>query len=122
VCLANPDANLVRPEDACPRCGERNADLLVWHDDEVECGNCGALYTPGRAPPDSIDGDPRLWRVIDAAAALLTARQDKMVTREEWDALARAVAACATPGRAAPKRPPARHEGGDVGPGDARAE
>jgi len=42
------DDNLVASEDACPRCGERDADRLVWQDDErVECQACGTVYEPG---------------------------------------------------------------------------
>jgi len=49
-----PDSdNLVRPEDACPNCGERDADELVWldppNDDRVRCANCGTEYKPGEA-------------------------------------------------------------------------
>jgi hypothetical protein len=33
---------------ACPRCGERNPDSLVWQDDTtVHCMNCGTNYEPG---------------------------------------------------------------------------
>ena len=43
--------NLVRPEDACPSCGERDADRLVWldppNDDRVRCATCGTEYEPG---------------------------------------------------------------------------
>lgn len=46
---ASPNDNLVAPEDACPLCGERDADRLVWQDDErVECQMCGTVYEPGR--------------------------------------------------------------------------
>ncbi|MCB9846708.1 MAG: hypothetical protein H6811_12080 [Phycisphaeraceae bacterium] len=45
---ANSNDNFVAPEDACPNCGERNADLLVWLDDErVECQRCKTVYEPG---------------------------------------------------------------------------
>jgi hypothetical protein len=50
-----PDpTNLVRPEDACPNCGERDCDRLVWLDDErVQCQCCQAVYEPraNEAPP-----------------------------------------------------------------------
>jgi hypothetical protein len=37
----------VAEADACPRCGERNQDNLVWQDDgKVKCTNCGTLYEP----------------------------------------------------------------------------
>jgi len=33
--------------DACPRCGERHQDCLVWDDDErIHCTNCGTRYEP----------------------------------------------------------------------------
>ena len=51
--MAAQDSNLVDPEDACPLCGERNADRLVWRDDEqVECSMCGTVYRPGAGPHD----------------------------------------------------------------------
>jgi hypothetical protein len=37
----------VAETDACPRCGERHQDNLVWQDDgKVKCTNCGTLYEP----------------------------------------------------------------------------
>jgi formylmethanofuran dehydrogenase subunit E len=37
----------VAEADACPRCGERNHDNLVWQDDgKVKCTTCGKRYTP----------------------------------------------------------------------------
>jgi len=48
---ASPNHNLVATEDACPRCGERDADRLVWqdapHNERVECQACGTIYIPG---------------------------------------------------------------------------
>jgi hypothetical protein len=39
----------VAEAQACPGCGERNADNLVWQDDEqVRCATCGKTYRPGR--------------------------------------------------------------------------
>lgn len=42
------DDNLVEPDDACPRCGERHADNLIWIDDgqRVRCATCLNVYTP----------------------------------------------------------------------------
>ena len=41
-----PD-DLVSERDACPKCGERNQDSLVWDDSEnVTCAICGTVYTP----------------------------------------------------------------------------
>ena len=38
----------VRPEGACPKCGQRECDELVWIDDEqVECQSCKTVYRPG---------------------------------------------------------------------------
>lgn len=47
--LDPPVANLVTPAEACPNCGERTADRLVWQDDDetVRCGRCGTMYRPG---------------------------------------------------------------------------
>ena len=50
------DSNLVDQEHACPNCGERDADRLVWIDDDlVECTECFYEYRPGgpnnEAPP-----------------------------------------------------------------------
>ena len=40
--------NLVGLQEACPGCGERDADNLIWLDDEmVECATCGRRYKPG---------------------------------------------------------------------------
>jgi ribosomal protein S27AE len=41
------DDNLVSPESACPNCGERQIDMLVWIDDErVRCAKCNLMYAP----------------------------------------------------------------------------
>jgi len=46
--LDPPVANLVDAASACPNCGERRTDRLVWDDDEVvHCARCGANYRPG---------------------------------------------------------------------------
>lgn len=43
--------DLVPARDACPMCGERNPDRLVWIDHErVRCLNCNAVYASGGAP------------------------------------------------------------------------
>jgi len=42
--------DLLEPEYACPKCGERDMDRLVWLDDErVRCSNCGTTYCPGES-------------------------------------------------------------------------
>ena len=42
-----PDDNQVAVKDACPGCGERDMDVLVWFDDDrVRCMNCGTEYAP----------------------------------------------------------------------------
>jgi len=45
------NGELVETRDACPGCGERVVDNLVWMDDGehnpfVECQSCGAWYDP----------------------------------------------------------------------------
>ena len=41
------DTNLVPIADACPGCGERDQDQLVWIDDDVvRCTKCGTQYNP----------------------------------------------------------------------------
>ncbi|MBM4020136.1 MAG: hypothetical protein FJ288_17765 [Planctomycetes bacterium] len=38
---------LVSEADACPGCGERRVDCLVWQDDgAVKCSTCGKQYAP----------------------------------------------------------------------------
>ncbi len=42
----------VAQENACPNCGERESDELVWLDDErVECQRCRTVYRPGAPAP-----------------------------------------------------------------------
>ena len=41
------DPPLVRCDLACPVCGERDQDKLVWIDDDTgECQQCGCPYQP----------------------------------------------------------------------------
>jgi len=41
------DENFVEKSDACPNCGTRIMDCLVWiNDNEVECQICGTIYKP----------------------------------------------------------------------------
>jgi Zn ribbon nucleic-acid-binding protein len=45
------DDNLVSPDSACPKCGQRDMDLLVWIDDDiVHCAICGTEYDPLKHP------------------------------------------------------------------------
>lgn len=42
-------SNAALPEEsACPECGERHPDVLIWREDEsgVECRRCGHYYDP----------------------------------------------------------------------------
>ncbi|MCL4199369.1 MAG: hypothetical protein KJZ69_17900 [Phycisphaerales bacterium] len=43
-----PNDHLVEPEDACPTCGQRCIDRLIWIDDgeQVRCAACSTIYTP----------------------------------------------------------------------------
>ena len=47
--LACGTGDAVDAADACPGCGERHSDMLVWDEDgkEVRCFNCGKTYRPG---------------------------------------------------------------------------
>jgi len=47
--LDPPVANHVAATEACPNCGKRDADRLVWQDDDetVRCAGCGTTYRPG---------------------------------------------------------------------------
>lgn len=48
--------DLVAPEGACLRCGQRDCDALVWIDDEcVQCQGCQTVYRPGGPRDDHID-------------------------------------------------------------------
>ena len=41
--------DLVDAEDACPGCGERDMDRLVWLEDGfVRCTICGRKYSPSQ--------------------------------------------------------------------------
>jgi len=55
----------VDPEDACPNCGERRQDLLVWFEnaDQVGCEACGHVYAPPRAAKSAgeLRSEPRSW-------------------------------------------------------------
>ena len=44
----NPEEEaLVAEHNACPQCGEKRMDWLVWQDDErVKCATCGQVYEP----------------------------------------------------------------------------
>ncbi|MCC7424463.1 MAG: hypothetical protein IT428_29705 [Planctomycetaceae bacterium] len=45
--LDPPFGGPVDEADACPHCGERESDNLVWQDDEsVRCAKCGKDYRP----------------------------------------------------------------------------
>ena len=47
-------ADLVAAEDACPTCGQREVDELVWLDDErVQCQRCHTTYRPGTTDASS---------------------------------------------------------------------
>lgn len=59
--IAEQDDNLVDREDACPRCGQRHVDLLIWIEDgqRVRCTTCLNVYVPpgARPSPEGGDGD-----------------------------------------------------------------
>lgn len=45
---SNTVVELVDAKFACPTCGERDMDSLVWNDDgeTVTCASCGETYDP----------------------------------------------------------------------------
>ena len=56
--LDPPAAESVAPEFACPVCGERNPDRLIWIADEVpgadkfvRCDACGTIFDPTEGGP-----------------------------------------------------------------------
>lgn len=52
----NPQpGNNVSPGFGCPKCGERDADELVWQDDHetVRCARCGTRYRPNLETDDA---------------------------------------------------------------------
>ena len=56
--LDPPVAESVAPEFACPDCGERNPERLVWITDEfpgadkfVRCDGCGTILDPTEGAP-----------------------------------------------------------------------
>lgn len=44
--LDPPVRDEVAPGGACPECGERHADRLVWEGDLVRCTSCGITFDP----------------------------------------------------------------------------
>lgn len=45
--LDPPVRDEVGPECACPECGERHTDRLVWEEDDlVRCDSCGITFDP----------------------------------------------------------------------------
>ena len=49
MAIGNVDGReeLVEASYACPRCGERRADWLVWvNDEQVECVTCKNVFEP----------------------------------------------------------------------------
>ena len=54
--IANASDECVEQGFACPHCGERRMDLLVWvEDDCVECETCGHHYDPAGEGGDGHD-------------------------------------------------------------------
>jgi len=44
---ANDPRDLVDEQNACPQCGERDQDNLVWDQEEastITCATCGTIY------------------------------------------------------------------------------
>ena len=57
--MIRDEDNKVLPIFGCPKCGEDDADQLVFTDENentVECKNCHWLYMPGVGPlPGSVN-------------------------------------------------------------------
>ncbi|MCG3180941.1 MAG: hypothetical protein BIFFINMI_03306 [Phycisphaerae bacterium] len=48
----------VDEDAACPNCGERDSDKLVWlndEDEQVQCQSCGMVYRPDQGQPAADD-------------------------------------------------------------------
>jgi hypothetical protein len=89
------DVDRVASRDACPTCGERECDELVWLDDErVECQRCETVYRPGQRSSQEFEQQDAWLRLLQAAESLLEARTDQMVTVVEWRALRRTARKC----------------------------
>jgi len=52
-----PNDDLVEADDACPRCGDRHVDRLVWIEDgaRVRCATCLNVYVPPARRPEGGD-------------------------------------------------------------------
>ena len=87
------DGDLVRPKAACPDCGERRIDWLVWTEDEaVRCASCGGEYRPDAIIDHLAEktpypkGKPRpgeTQRVVDGITFYWSANLDRWVTIPE---------------------------------------
>jgi hypothetical protein len=66
---AKKEADLVPASGACPNCGERHTDRLVWMNDEdeqVECQECFCIFSPTGKPNDEA---PPLPTAVSAEGA-----------------------------------------------------
>jgi len=62
--------NLVERDDRCPKCGERDADMLiVTATEHICCTACGTHYKPGAAAPMTRDDLVRLLDRLDCTIA-----------------------------------------------------
>ena len=58
--------DLVEPQNACPTCGERCEEKLIWEADDstwVKCSNCGFRYEPKPDPNEFVIGPHGAYRV-----------------------------------------------------------
>ena len=47
--MTNDNDAKISPDAACPVCGERDTDRLVWIDDDIVCCTmCGTEYDPSK--------------------------------------------------------------------------
>mgnify|MGYP001235225359 CR=1 FL=1 len=77
--------DLVEPQFACPRCGERSMELLTWDVDGeyVTCGECGKVYDPlGRPDPNEAEAE----RLADEAVEIaLTLKEHHETEDANWE-------------------------------------
>lgn len=76
----DPASRLVAEKDACPECGERDADNLVWlndEDEQVRCSTCDFVYIPPRVSVPATPANAPVGTEVLAALRPLAAVADR---------------------------------------------
>jgi len=76
--------DLVEPQFACPRCGERSMELLTWDVDgeTITCHECGCEYDPmGRPDPNEAEAE----RLADDAVEQALAIKERHEEDARWE-------------------------------------